>query len=295
MDIERRRRFATQMRWSLLLLVAAGGVLLPRMAAAQGLTGALIGTVKDEQGGVLPGAAVRVNSPALIGGPATLTTNEKGQLRFPALPPGTYVLDIEMQGFATLHEEDIRIGAGATIERTAVLKLGGLAESVVVEGTGSRIEARDPGFGTRFGPEDLKAIPTRRSSMFDMIRAAPGISPTSPASGTVTTVSAFGSGTNENQFLFDGTNFTCPCNGVARAEPGVDFIQEVQVQSVGASAEFGNMQGAVINVVTRQGSERFLYDASYYAQTAGLTSQPVTLPYLGSGQATSGYERARVP
>ena len=88
-------------------------------------------------------------------------------------------------------------------------------------------------------------------------------------------MSAFGSGTNENQFLIDGTNFTCPCNGVARAEPGVDFIQEVQVQSVGASAEFGNIQGAVINVVTRQGSDRFLYDASYYGQTAGLTSQPV--------------------
>jgi hypothetical protein len=59
------------------------------MAGAQGLTGALIGTVKDAQGGVLSGAVVRVNSPALIGGPATLTTNEKGQLRFPALPPDT--------------------------------------------------------------------------------------------------------------------------------------------------------------------------------------------------------------
>jgi hypothetical protein len=106
-------------------------------------------------------------------------------------------------------------------------------------------------------------------------------------------VSAFGSGTNENQFLFDGTNFTCPCNGVARAEPGIDFIQEVQVQSVGASAEYGNMQGAVINVITRQGGERFLYDAAYYAQTASLTSHPVGLAYLGSGQAKSGYERTR--
>ena len=108
--------------------------------------------------------------------------------------------------------------------------------------TGSRIDARDPGFGTRFGPEDLKAIPTRRASMFDFIRAAPGMSPTSPGSGTTTTVSAFGSGTNENQFLIDGTNFTCPCNGIARSEPGVDFIQEIQVQSVGASAEYGNVQ-----------------------------------------------------
>ena len=259
------------MRSSVVVLLVAACVLQPHLAAAQGLTGALIGTVKDARGVAVAGAVVRVSSPALIGGSATLTTNEKGQLRFPALPPGPYVLDIEFHGLMTYHEEDISIGVGATIERTALLPLAGLAESVVVEGAGSRIEARDPGFATRFGSEDLTAIPTRRSSMFDFIRAAPGVSPTSPGSATATTVSAFGSGTNENQFLIDGTNFTCPCNGVARAEPGVDFIQEVQVQSVGASAEFGSVQGAVINVVTRQGSERFLFDTAYWGQAAGLT------------------------
>ena len=173
------------------------------------------------------------------------------------MPPGSYALDVEMTGFATYHEEDIRIGAGGTIERTVMLELAGVAESITVQGAGSRIEARGSGFETRFGPEYLRAIPTGRFSMFDFIRAAPGISPTSPASATtstvsVTSVSALGSGVNENQFLIDGTNFTCPCSGLARAEPGVDFIQEVQVQSVGASAEFGNMQGAVINVVTRE-------------------------------------------
>ena len=273
-------------------LIAVGTcVLFPCVAFAQGLSGALIGTVKDGQGGVLEGAGVHVSSPALIGGPATIVTNEKGQLRFPALPPGSYVLTIEMQGFVSFREGDIRIGSGATIERTVVLTMAGLAESVVVEGEGSRLDARDPGFGTRFGSEDIRTIPTRRSSMFDFIRAAPGVSPTSPASGTAgsgtaTTVSAFGSGTNENQFLFDGTNVTCPCNGVSRSEPGVDFIQEIQVQSVGASAEFGNMQGAVINVITRQGSDRLLYDASYYGQTAGLTSRPVIF-------RQTGYERAR--
>jgi Carboxypeptidase regulatory-like domain len=129
------------------------------------LTGALIGTVKDAQGGVLPGALVRVSSPALIGGPATVKTDDKGQLRFTALPPAVYILDIELEGFRPLHEEDIVIGAASTIERTAVLNLAGLAESVVVEGAGSRIEARNPGFGTRFGPGDLKAIPTREEGL----------------------------------------------------------------------------------------------------------------------------------
>jgi hypothetical protein len=197
-----------------------------------------------------------------------------------------------MQGFATLHESGITIGAGATIERTVVLTVAGLAESVVVEGSGSRTEARHPGFGTRFGPDDLAAIPTRRSGMFDMIRVAPGISATSQGSGG-SLISVFGSAANENTFLIDGTNFTSPVNGVARAEPGVDFIQEIHVQSVGASAEFGNAQGAVVDVITRQGSNQLLYDASYYGQPAALTSQPIRLPIPGSGQRTSGYERIR--
>jgi Carboxypeptidase regulatory-like domain len=153
-------------------------VLFAREANAQGLTGVLVGTVRDQQGAVVAGAHVRVNSPTLIGGPANITTNETGQLRFPALPPGAYVLDVEMPGFAPYHEEDIRIGAGATLERTVVLNVAGVAESIVVEGTGSRIEARSGGFETRFGQDYLGTILTRRYSMFDLIRAAPGISPT---------------------------------------------------------------------------------------------------------------------
>ncbi|MGB2715437.1 MAG: carboxypeptidase-like regulatory domain-containing protein, partial [Vicinamibacterales bacterium] len=190
------------------LVFATVCVLQVQLAAAQMLTGALIGTVHDAQGGVLQGAVVRVSSPAMIGGPETLTTNEKGRLRFPALPPGLYLLDIEAQGFRAYHEEHIRIAAGATIERTAVLNVAGIEESLVVEGAGSRIEARGSGFETRFGPEDLRAIPVRRFSMFDFIRAAPGVSPTSPGSVSTNSVSAFGSGTNENTFLIDGTNFT---------------------------------------------------------------------------------------
>jgi hypothetical protein len=266
---------------------------LPVSAAAfQGLTGALIGTVKDTQGGVIRGAEIRVASESLIGGALVQRTDEKGHLRFPILPPGTYALDVRLDGFAPYHEDGIAITAGSTLARAIELPAAGMVESVIVNGTGSRMDARDPGFNFDFGQEDLRTIPSRRASMFDGLRNTPGISPTSPSSGTVTTISALGSGTNENQFLIDGTNMTCPCNGIARAEPGIDFIQGVQVQWVGASAEYGNVQGAVINVITRQGSERFAYDGSYYAQPRQLTSQPVHLTF-DSGRRESGYERAR--
>ncbi len=212
------------------LILVGATLMVPAATGAQGLTGALGATVKDEQGGVLPGARVTLSSPALIGGPLTATTNDRGHVRFPVLAPGTYTLVVELPPrFAPSRVENITIGAGMTREWTPVLRVG-VAESLVVE-AGSLIGAGESGFATRFGQEQLRNIPTRRYSMFDMIRAAPGVSATSPSSGTVNTVSSFGSGVNENQFLIDGTNFTCPCQGVSRAEPSVDAIQEIQIQS----------------------------------------------------------------
>ncbi len=272
--------------------LAAVCLLLPRIASAQGLTGTLIGTVKDEQGGVLPGALATIESPALIGGPASVAANGSGQIRFQALPPGQYRLDVAQPGFANHREENVTIGAGATIERVIVLTIGGVTETIDVTG-GSRIEARSSGFETRFGADYIKAIPGRRYSLFDFIKVAPGIAPTSASSGTNNSVTAFGSGVNENAFLLDGTNFTCPCSGGAVAEPGSDVIQEVQVQTVGASAEFGNIQGAVFNVLTRQGSNQFQPDLSYYGQPSGLTAQPIELACARCTQPTSGYVRTR--
>jgi hypothetical protein len=122
---------------------------------------------------VISGAVVRVSSAALIGGEIRTTTNEKGQLRFPALPPGSYTLEVEMSGFTRYRDASIRVGAGSTIERTAVLSLAGIAESLTVEGLASRIEARGSGLETRFVRDDIRSIPTGRFSMFDFIRPLP--------------------------------------------------------------------------------------------------------------------------
>ncbi len=281
----------SQRAGSLLLLFVAF-LLVPRTGLPQSLTGTLIGTVKDEQGGVVPGAQVTLSSPALIGGPSKSVTNERGQLRFQALSPGLYTLEIQKDRFATHRDEQVTVGAGATIERVVVLTVAGVAVAVEVEG-GSRIEARGSGFETRFGPDYIRNIPGRRFSMFDLLKVAPGVSPTTVGNGFGVTLSAFGSSVNENAFLLDGTNFTCPCSGGAVAQPGIDVIREVQVQTVGASAEFGNIQGAVFNVVTRQGGNVFQYDAAYYWQGAGLTAQPVVLPVQRGTQPESGYERSR--
>ena len=288
------RLWTAPRRWSVLLALLC---VIGSRAGAQGLAGAIVGTVTDQQGAVLAGAAVKIRSPALIGGSWTQQTNPRGQLRFPTLPPGVYTLDISFKGFKSYHEEGIEVGAGSTTDRRIPLPVEGVSELVEVAPARSRLDARNPGFGTRWELEDLQGMPMRRASMFDPIRATPGLSPTSPSASaaggaTATSVSAHGSGTNENMFVVDDTNTTCPCNGVSRSEPGVDFIQEIHVQSIGASAEYGNVQGAVINVIMRQGSDRFSLGTSYYGQTASLTSQPILRPY-GTGEHESGYERVK--
>ena len=58
-----------------------------------------------------------MSSPALIGGLASTTTNDAGQWRYPVLAPGSYVVDVELTGFAAYHEEDLRIGAGRDTRR----------------------------------------------------------------------------------------------------------------------------------------------------------------------------------
>jgi len=261
--------------------------------AAQSLTGALVGTVSDAQGGVLPGAVVRITSPSLMTGEERTLSNDKGRWRFPLLPPGDYTITVELPPkFAAFGKAGLVVGAGETVDLAVVLQLAGVSEAVTVAAN-AEINSRSSGFETRFGPDYIRTIPSRRFSMFDLIRSAPGVSPTSPGSGTVNTVSAFGSAVNENTFLIDGTNFTCPCQGVSRSEPIVDVIQELHVQTMGASVEYGNLQGAVFNVITKQGGARLASETSYYAQPSSLTAQPVVVPVPRSTQPASGYERAR--
>ena len=265
-----------------------------RPVDSQGVTGALIGTVQDQHGGVIAGAQVRISSTALIGSPESQTTNEKGQLRFVSLPPGVYVLDIEFQGFASWHEEDLYVRAGGTIERTVRLALSGLAQSVIVEGAGSRIEARNPGFATRFGREDLDAIPTRRVSMFDFVRAAPGLSPTSPTERHDDNGLGVWLRDERESVSLRRHELTPVRATVSRGRNPASISSRKCTCSRSGRPPNSAMSRAPSSTSSRkQGSARFLFDASYYGQTAGLTGQPVVLPLPMPSTGRTGYERVR--
>ena len=250
-------------------------------AFAQRTTGTILGIVADESGAVLPGVTVTLKSAAVPGTPTTVTT-ETGTYRFPALPPGSYDLSFVLAGFATIDRNQIPVGVGNTVEINVQLKVSALAETITVTGESPVVNTASTQISTNYNREWVENAPVRRFTFFDLINAAPGVSQNISTSSRS---QSLGSSTTDNSYQLDGTDFTAPLTGAAWPWPNTDAIEEVEVLSLGASAEYGNVQGAVFNVVTRQGANQFHGDSNIYFQSQGLTGRNTTdavddgLPY----------------
>lgn len=255
------------------------------------LTGNLVGTVTDETKGVLPGASVSISSPALPSGPSTTVTDERGHFRFPALPPGVYRLSIELSSFRSYDEAGLRVSLGATLEREVTLALASVAETVNVSDESPLLDGTEAGYSTNYGGEYAENLPLHRDSFFDLIKSAPGMSAALPGNEGGQ-VSAFGSSSNENLYLVDGTDFTGRSGGNAAIWLDPDVVGEVEIVGLGASAEYGEFQGAVFNVVSKSGGNDFRFDASYYGQFDSLTSQPIRYP-CNCPEGETGYVRSK--
>src|SRR5687767_1268593 len=118
-------------RFCLMLLVS--GMVLGTTASAQ-QTGTLAGTVRDAQGGVLPGATITASSPAMIGGARTTVTGATGTYQLTNLPPGEYIISFELGGFAPSRREGVAVQVARITRLDVELAVGTLQESVTVSG-----------------------------------------------------------------------------------------------------------------------------------------------------------------
>ncbi len=239
---------------------------------AQRTTGGISGTVKDASGSVLPGVSVAVSGPNVVGDQTT-TTNEHGFYRVLNLPPGEYQVVFNMTGFKTVTHRGIRVGLGSNLEQNASLEISQLQESVDVTAEASVVDTTSSEVGSNFDREFVENAPLRRFSFFDLVAAAPGAM--QGGDGSARTM-MYGSGYDENAFQVDGVDITDNYFNEALAEPNTDAIEEVEILALGAPAEYGNMTGAVYNIVTRQGTNAFHGDLSFFYQSDGLTSDNTT-------------------
>ncbi len=238
------------------------------LALAQRTTGTISGTVKDASGAVLPGATVAISGPNVVGSQST-TTNEQGFYRIPNVPPGEYVLSFSWVGFKSVTRRGLRVSLGVTIVENASLEVSQLQESLDVVAETSVVDTTSNEVGTNFDREWVENAPLRRYSFFDLVASAPGS--LHGGDGSRRTM-VYGSGYDENSFQLDGVDITDNYFNEALAQPNTDAIEEIEVLSLGAPAEYGNLTGAVYNIVTRQGTNQFHGDLNFFYQSDGLTS-----------------------
>jgi hypothetical protein len=264
------------------VLVVGALLLWPPSGTAQIVTGALRGIVTDDSGAMLPGVTVELTGPALIGGPKSAVTDGRGQYRFPNLSPGAYTVTATLTGFRTMRREGIPVEVGSQFDVDFKMAVGGVSETVTVEGAVALVDTSRSAMTTTVPTELLESTPTARFTFFDVAYMTPGVS-TARFDNSASRASAFGANVNENQYLFDGADITATQTGAAWVWPSTDIIEEVQVIGLGAPAEYGNYQGAVFNVITKSGSNRFSVNANYYWQPAGLTGTNVILKNPATG------------
>ncbi len=274
------------MRSRLVWMFAIAALLAaPLNGWAQRTTGDIRGVVTDESGAVLPGVTVTLRGPGVAGTPTTVS-NESGVYRFPNLPVGTYEVTAELPGFSTRTQTGITVALGATAAVDVQMAVSTQQETITVVAEAPVVDSASTEIATNYTREWVENAPVRRFTFFDLINASPGVS---SSTSTSSRSQAFGSAANENLYLLDGTDFTAPLSGAAWPWPNTDAIEEVQVLSLGASAEYGNVAGAVFNIVTRQGSNTFHGDSNFYYQNQSLTGSNTTAEQNG-GQP---YNRAR--
>lgn len=238
------------MRMKLLTLLAAALLLSPSTALAQiGQTATLTGTVTDTSGAVLPGVTVTVKGETLIGGTRSVVTDETGSYRFPALPPGTYTVTTELSGFKP-NSHDVRLQLGQTITIDAKLEVGGLSETVNVAGTSPVVDVKSSSSSKNLDTQVLENIPFGSRFGPGAMTLAPGVNPNN--------TSAYGSGgSSSNSYQIDGVDVSDPEGGTVWVFANYNWIQEVQVIGLGASAEYGGFTGVASNSLFRSGSNKF--------------------------------------
>jgi hypothetical protein len=244
-----------------ILSAVLGLLMVMTLASAQVKYGSIIGTISDKEGEALPGCTVSIVSSSLIEHSVSYITNAKGLYRFINLPPGLYTLTVELQGFKKSEQKDIRVGVGETVTLNVVMEQGVIDQVVTVTATTPTVDIKSSDLSVDYTAEMLQSLPIRVHNL-NIINLAPG----------VYNSAAQGSTLYSNQYQLDGQNVNDQWYGSLKAEVPYDLIEETEVTTAGGTAEFGEYTGAVVNAVTKSGSNNFSGQFNFYFYNNDMVS-----------------------
>jgi hypothetical protein len=211
-------------------------------------TGTISGEIKDSTGAVLPGVTVTITSQDR-GFARDTVSDENGRYVFPAVPIGMYRVTATLQGFQTASSTDNLVEVEKTTSVPLTLSVGNLTDTVQVVGETPIVDPTTVTATTRLSKDEFEKLPVGRSYQA-LTGAAPGVVGT----GNVNSAGAL---TTSNLFIIDAVDTTDPTTGTFGTNLNFEAIQEVSVLTSAVGAEYGRAQGAIVNVITKSGTNRF--------------------------------------
>ena len=247
-------------------VVFLSGVLLalPDSALAQA-TGSIHGVVRDASGAVVPDAQIVVTNTG-DGQVRTVTSNSQGEYLAPLLAVGNYQLEAQKRGFQPSIQKGITVAVNTNVQVDASLALLGAAAEITVNAAPPLVQTTTTNLVQVVGQREMVDLPLNGRNVLQLTALAAGISndprvaegvlqaPTVGQGFYNVVISANGSRPNQNNYLLDNVDNNDNYTNINAPYPNPDAVEEFSVQTSSFDAEYGRGVGAVINVVTKAGT-----------------------------------------
>jgi len=241
-------------------------------ALGQQITGTLTGTVKDEQGALIPSATIKATNIATGFSRSTLADSE-GTYRIPYLPVGRYNVEVKASGFKSFVQQNIAISVDQTQSLNVTLAIGVQSQTVTVTEAPPLIQTTTAELGRTISPAEIINLPLVNRNAYAQLSLTPGVmsnsaSPSSNPNGTPnfiigvpsTQVQVNGSidgGVPMVSYYLDGGINMTGIRNYGNPLPNPDALQEFRVETNNFSAQYGRMSGAVVTAITKSGTNNF--------------------------------------
>ena len=244
---------------------------------AQEARGTIQGRVVDTSGGGVPGATVEVLNIA-TGVVTPTTTNAEGSYRVPFLIPGTYTVTVSLEGFSKFISDKIEVHVADLLTVDATLKVGALTDEVTVTAVAATIDRTTAELGQIVDARRIAELPIREGSPVELVILAPGVTVTTDLrsrkaafNNGLSQFSTDGVGEKKNDFTIDGVSNVAN-DRVAYSPPSAS-VEEFKIHTTSYDAAIGNTMGAVVNLVTKSGTNALRGQAYEWFRGAALDSR----------------------
>jgi hypothetical protein len=254
-------------------------------ALAQTSTAELSGNITDSTGAVIANAKVTAAN-SETGTSREVTTNSSGFYHFTLLPPGNYNLSVEAPGFRKTVQNNLELRVNERSEVNLQLQLGQVTDTIEVKAAAPLLESQSSSLGTVINTQLTEELPLNGRNFVQLATLAPGVNGTGfSVSGTImsgtrpddrrpgTEIFSNGNREGSNDFLYDGVDNNDRLTLSIVLRPGVEAIREFKVQTNLFSADQGRNSGAVVDVVTKSGTNDWHGSAFEFLRNSAMDAR----------------------